>query len=313
VLTTRPATFADTRAVAALLDATTRLWVGRPTTVAQATDRLNTPGSELERDTVCVRDEAGPLVGFGHIWPGHPDLVRCFARTHPDHRGRGVGTVLQQWVVARAAELAAAPSPDRPRTIDTTTWPGDTEAEVLLTSFGYSPERYFLTMVADLATVDPPAVPDPEGIVVRAFRLGDEDAVYAAYLESFAEHWGTGRPGSAEWWGERRDQASAGFDPDLWLVAEEAGEVAGFVVAREQPDASGVVHGYVGDLGVRPAWRGRRLGEALLTRSLRAFRDRGLPYASLHVDAENTTGAVRLYTKAGMRPQPSFTVWQRPI
>ena len=90
-------------------------------------------------------------------------------------------------------------------------------------------------------------------------------------------------------------------------------ELVGFAIARTQPDSEGVTHGYVGDLGVRPPWRGRGLGEALLKRSLDSFRECGIPYATLDVDTENTSGAVRLYTQAGMRPRPSFTIWEQPL
>jgi ribosomal protein S18 acetylase RimI-like enzyme len=207
----------------------------------------------------------------------------------------------------------ADPIGEPPRTLDTTTWPGDTEAEALLGSFGYAPARYYLTMVIHFAATVPAPAPLPAGIEVRSLGEGDDEPLFAAYLESFAEHWGFEHPPATEWWAERRFRPSAGFDPGLWLVAVEDGEIVGFVVARAQEDADGVRHGYVGDVGVRPAWRGRRVAEALLTRSLATFAGRGLPYASLHVDAENVSGALRLYTKVGMEPRPSFTIWQRPL
>ena len=58
--------------------------------------------------------------------------------------------------------------------------------------------------------------------------------------------------------------------------------------------------GHVNILGVRPGWRRRGLGRALLLHSFRELRDRGRLKADLGVDAENTTGAVRLYERAGM-------------
>ena len=55
------------------------------------------------------------------------------------------------------------------------------------------------------------------------------------------------------------------------------------------------------------------IGFALLTRMLARFTANGLPAASLDVDAANLTGALRLYAKAGMRPQPNFTVWSKQL
>jgi ribosomal protein S18 acetylase RimI-like enzyme len=72
-------------------------------------------------------------------------------------------------------------------------------------------------------------------------------------------------------------------------------------------------YGCIGSMGVRPAWSGRGVAEALRNHSFAAFRTRDVPHVALHVDAENTTGAVRLYTKVGMEPHPRFTVWSRPV
>ena len=33
----------------------------------------------------------------------------------------------------------------------------------------------------------------------------------------------------------------------------------------------------------------------------------------LHVDVDNLTRALRLYTRAGMLPDPRFVVWERPL
>jgi mycothiol synthase len=216
-------------------------------------------------------------------------------------------------VRTRAGVLTDAPVGETPRTLSTTSWPGDTGAEDLLAASGLRPARYYLVMAMELSADAPSPVPPPEGVVLRAFRDDDAEGLYAAYLESFADHWGFEHPTPHEWWGERRESAASGFDPDLWHVATSGAEIVGFSVTRMRADSDGLTHGYVGDLGVRPAWRGRGLGEALLTRSLETYRDRGVPYVTLDVDAENTSGAVRLYTKVGMETRPSFTIWERPL
>ena len=58
--------------------------------------------------------------------------------------------------------------------------------------------------------------------------------------------------------------------------------------------------GWIGVLGVRPRWRRRGLATALLHQSFRDFRRRGATRVGLGVDAENMTGAVRLYERVGM-------------
>jgi len=57
--------------------------------------------------------------------------------------------------------------------------------------------------------------------------------------------------------------------------------------------------------------RGEGLGLALLRQTFVEFHRRGRRRVSLHVDVDNLTGALRLYTRAGMSPDPRLVVWQR--
>ena len=52
---------------------------------------------------------------------------------------------------------------------------------------------------------------------------------------------------------------------------------------------------------MRPPWRGRGVGKALLLASFHQLREAGKPRTVLGVDAANPTGATRLYANAGMR------------
>jgi ribosomal protein S18 acetylase RimI-like enzyme len=116
----------------------------------------------------------------------------------------------------------------------------------------------------------------------------------------------------ADWWNGNRDAPNAGFDPTLWFLALDGATIAGFSICRErEEDAENV--GWVSLLGVRPRWRGRGLGEALLSHSLALLRARGLGRAALNVDVDNTTGALRLYEKVGMNPVAAFTIWSKRI
>ena len=57
--------------------------------------------------------------------------------------------------------------------------------------------------------------------------------------------------------------------------------------------------GYTDLLGVRRAWRGRRLAGALLGAAMAAYRADGMEYAELGVDTANPSGAHRLYAGLG--------------
>ena len=117
--------------------------------------------------------------------------------------------------------------------------------------------------------------------------------MFDAFTESFSEHWGHEHPDEKGWWWGERDSPGSGFDPSLWTIARMGDEVVGFVLARVHA-REGHSEGYVSQIGVRPRWRGKRLGHTLLTYVLWQLRSRGLQAASLDVDAANVTDALRL-------------------
>lgn len=69
----------------------------------------------------------------------------------------------------------------------------------------------------------------------------------------------------------------------------------------------------MGALGVRPAWRGRGLGRALLVHAFGDFHRRGERRVGLGVDSENATGATRLYESVGMHVDQETVVWEKVL
>ncbi len=66
-------------------------------------------------------------------------------------------------------------------------------------------------------------------------------------------------------------------------------------------------------LGVRRQWRKRGIGLALLRHSFGEFYRRGKRMAGLGVDAENLTGALRLYENAGMHVHLAFDHFEKEL
>ncbi|HET7856133.1 MAG TPA: GNAT family N-acetyltransferase [Gaiellaceae bacterium] len=135
----------------------------------------------------------------------------------------------------------------------------------------------------------------PEGFAVRPLQEGDERRVYRAQMDAFADTWGFTEAPFETWshWalGEH-------FQPEHWFVVESGDDVAAIAECRV-PEAEPEM-GWVDILGVPPAYRRRGLATALLQHVFRHFAARGLEKVGLSVDAENPTGAVRLYERAGM-------------
>ena len=213
-------------------------------------------------------------------------------REHPERRelggARALLTTAEEWARSHAAPgalLRGAPDAQ------------DVSLQELYEEVGFRTIRHSFDMHIDLAP-KPPEPAWPGGIAVRSFVQGEDDErVYDADMEAFQDHWEFAPEPFDEYRVQYLDHP--GFDPSLAFLAEGGGQIAGYCLCRVH--ASGdPAHGYVSSLAVRRPWRRRGLGLALLQHAFGEFRRRGMTQASLDVDGENLTGAVRLYERAGM-------------
>jgi ribosomal protein S18 acetylase RimI-like enzyme len=176
----------------------------------------------------------------------------------------------------------------------------------------YRLTRRFLLMRRSLEEpVEPPRW--PAGVELRPFRR-DHDApgVHAALAEAFADHYGPPFDPYETWFHLLFVQPTLAFRDDLIIVAWSGDEIAGALIAaaaaQEAPGG-----GYVAELGVRRAYRGRGLGRALLLESFERLRAAGRVAVVLHVDANSETGADGLYRRVGMREQRMYASWLPPV
>jgi mycothiol synthase len=202
-------------------------------------------------------------------------------------KGRGLGTEIlergEAFMRAEKAEkiLAGVPEPDA-------------AARALFESHGYREVRRFYEMAIEL-TAEPPEAVLPAGLVVGELHDDEYPAFYEALNESFAEHWEWHPTPYDEWFELRKGQHRDEHGP-VWFVVRDGDELA--AVTRNDANVAG--GGYVGAIGVRPAWRGKGLGKALLQRTFGEFWRRGTTRVTLDVDSQNATGAVALYERVGM-------------
>jgi len=290
----------------ALLDACEAAVTGEPRphqldVVAEAA----LPGHDLARDFLLIATDVGTLAAFGWLLGFDSGNSVCEPNVHPEHTRSGLEGPLLTALEERAAEHAASIGvASRARV---SVWCEDVEHErrALLLGRGYRKVRDFFIMRIDLAKgFDAAAV--PEGVEIRAFHSGrDERTLYEATQEAFAEHFNF-EPESfddfvAEWTG--RDVV-----PGLWLVAWDGDDVAGEVAAvRRERDV------YIESVSVRKPWRGRGLALAMLLLEFEGLHARGLDDVFLGVDAENATGAVQLYERAGMHVWRRFELFERMV
>lgn len=298
----RPATRADAAAITEMFIEQETLMNGDPeSTVEDLYDDWSTPGLDMERDTWVIFRGA-ELAGYVVIVKSiPPDIYVAYGGVRPSHHGNGLGTFLFESVERRAAEIAGGAASVR-QWIDAK----DEAAIAIVKGRGYSFVRRFWRMDAPLYA-EPAEGSDPEGITIRTFAQGqDERTAHVVLEKAFAEHWGY-TPRSYEESATARWEAEW-FRPDLSLVAEAGGEMVAVCINGPRFD-----DGYVEDIGVLPEWRGRGIAEALLRRSFSIFRELGFKRASLNVDSDNSTGAMRLYERVGMEPGTCYDVYEARI
>jgi mycothiol synthase len=215
-------------------------------------------------------------------------------------KGRGLGTEILDRGEAFARDAGA-------KKILTGTLEPDSAGRSLFESRGYREVRRFYKMAIELA--EEPSEPTlPAGLVVDELREGEYEAFYETLNEAFAEHWEWHPKPYEEWIERRRGQHRDAHGP-IWFVVRDGNEIV--AVIRNDPDVAG--GGYVGAIGVRPAWRGKGLGKALLQRTFAEFWRRGTTRVTLDVDSENATGAVTLYERVGMHVDSCGVAFEKTL
>jgi mycothiol synthase len=231
---------------------------------------------------------------------------------HPAWRLRGLGRamLLQAW--RRAGERRVAANPDAARYMQIFAHEAEAGSLALAHRFGYTPVRYAYKMKRDLA-VPIPDLALPGGLELRPALPEHRRPIWEAAREAFRDHWGY-TPWPEEVF--QRFLTFPHYDLGLWRVAWDGDEIAGMVlnyINEEENTRFGRRRGYTEDISVRRPWRRRGLARALIARSLAALKERGMTEAALGVDAENRTGALRLYEGLGYTPVNTMTVFRRPV
>ena len=294
----RPITPDDFPALAAFLAEDETHLFGRPSRVGVADVTAWLFGPDLTSDT-WLFEEDGRLVAAGWV-EKHHDTGIAIGIVHRERRGRGLGSEL----VDRSEERLRALGVGR---VHAVTLAPDAAAGPLLTGRSYREVRRFWEMTIELGDDPPPEPLLAEGFWIESFSSELARAFHGALEEAFAEHWEYQPEPFEEWW--ERQVARPDHDPSLWFVVRTGEDVA--AATRNDPERSG--GGWIGALGVRADWRGRGLAKALLLRSFREFHQRGQRRVGLGVDAENTTGATKLYESVGMVVDSEQVVWEKVL
>ena len=316
--TARGATMDDVEPSIALINRWSRSVLGwdESAQVEGVRTEWTSPGFDPSEDIRLVFAPNGEMAAYIEVWttgkpPIHPWI---WGRVDPNYEDKGIGTWLLHWAESRALRvLSTLPNELRfaPRL---GIWRQAEKPKKLFEDFGYQYIRSSYHMLIEM-DVPGPEPEFPDGITLRTFHPEmDAKAVYRADIDAFRDHFGFVEQPFEE--GFQRFKHfmidCEDFDPSLWFLAMDGDEIVGVNLCRpnafDDPDM-----GWVGSLGVRRQWRKRGIGLALLRHSFHEFYRRGKRKVGLGVDAQNLTGALRLYENAGMRIHRAFDNYEKEL
>lgn len=307
----RPPTMDDAPAVSELINICDIDMSGETSSgVEDLVDNWKSPHLDLAHDAWLVLTLGGQVVGY-ETCEEHQHIGQIFVDgyVHPEFLGQGIGTYLLRRGEARAHEHIASYPEDVRISVRAGVYANDVAAAALFDAEGYHTIRHFWWMSINM-TEPPSAAEWPTGISVRTLVRGqDERAVHQTVMEAFRDHWGS-VPVPFDEWLKTRTGATF-FDPSLWFLAvdDATGELAGVAMCRYR----GEDNAWVGTLAVLRPWRKQGLGMALLKHSFGEFYQRGSRKVGLGVDAQNPTGATRLYERAGMEIAQRFDTFEKEL
>jgi mycothiol synthase len=267
------------------------------------------------RDMI-IAEVDGQIISYNRaFWDQQEDGTRIytvFGYLLPEWRRKGIGAAMLAHGEGRVREIATEHPRDMPRFFQSFVLDSEKGAIALMESAGYTSIRYAFDMKRDLSEPFPDA-PMPPGLEVRPVKDENLRAMWEADNEAFRDHWGY-VPGT-----EVRYQSwltQQNFNPSLFKVAWDGDQIAGAVqnfLNKEENEEYNRKRGYTEGIFVRRPWRKRGLARSLIVQSMKMFKEMGMTETALGVDAENLSGALRVYESCGYRQVKKSIIYRKPL
>ncbi|GAA4403634.1 hypothetical protein GCM10023168_15340 [Fodinibacter luteus] len=245
------------------------------------------PSFDLATDSIGIL-EAEQFVAAAEVTRGG---TRAEGAVHPAVRGRGLGSWLLRWTESRARTMGAT-------TVGQTTPDGSAAQRLLLTQ-GYrlGHTSWVLELPEGREVGERPL---PAGYSLATGDAVDrERAAYEVIQEAFGEWAGRERESFEDW--AATTVRRPGTQPWQLRVVEHDRSVVGASFTILDSQGSGYVH----QLAVDRAHRGRGLAQAMLADAFGLARAEGATRSELSTDSR--TGALDLYLKVGMEVTQTWT------
>jgi GNAT superfamily N-acetyltransferase len=276
---------------------------------------LSRMGFDSQKD-VLIAEIAGKVIGWSQVMRAQDQfgkgIYRHFVDVLPDWYGKGIRAVMLRHNEQRLREIAEAYPADIPCAFQSGAADSEKDWISVLTGEGYSAFRYSFKMVRP-SLEDIPDFPLPEGVEVRPVKSEHYQAIIDAWNEAIKDMKSL-VPLSNEFF--QVFQKLPIFDPSIWQIAWHENTVVGTVmnyINEQENKEYNRKRGYVEGISVQRPWRGKGIAKALIARSLKLLKDRGMTEAALGVDAENPSGAVHLYQKTGFKVHKKSATYRKPM
>jgi mycothiol synthase len=264
---------------------------------------LNNPQLDRQNNVRCWEDATGELIGYAWLGLMPPsDILEGFLwfRIHPQARDTDLPPTLITW----AETQLQAQAQNRPTRLRIHAAENDTYRNKLLESWGFTLTRYFFSLSRSL--LDPIPKPQiPSSFTLRTSQgLAEMTTLQDLYNQSFRDHWNF-HPVPLSQLRYEIDRPQYRNDLNLLAITPDQTPVA-FCYSKILSDPT---TGEIAVLGVLPAYRRRGLGRSLLLESLQRLQGAAVITAKLGVDADNLSGAVKLYTSVGFQRDRTTLYW----
>jgi len=276
-------------------------------------DPERAPSKEL---LICEID--GRMVAFAEAFlvEKSDQQLKCYQYAHvlPEFRGEGLREALLRYNEKKLRE-AVSHRPSQGKVVFQS-WalnePNDWQR--ILSSENYE-EKWHVLEMARPNLEDIPDAPLPEGLTVRKINEEDYRKVWDASKDAFMD-----QPWSdPKLWDEahyRQWLEHPQFEPELWQIAWDGDKVVGSVqnfIDREENRTFGRMRGHTERVFVAPSWRGKGVAKALLARSLRLLKEKGMTEAMLDTEEANVYEAYKVYQRMGYEIVYQFAFYEKPL
>lgn len=278
-------------------------------------DFENFTESDPKRD-IIIAEKDGIIVGYSQVWwaPDPSGIMQYVfsVNVSPELRTTRLGDVMLEWCEARSHENSRAHDPAIKKLFNVAMLDKMEYFSRLLQNHGYWVYRHGLSMLRpDLENI--PEFSLPEGLEIKDIQPEHHEKIRLAWNEACRDMRGQIPIPPHEWemWSKRPS-----FDPTLWSIAWQGDEVIGTVFGMINPEANELnsrKRGMTEFISTRKDWRGRGVAKALMARTMKLLRERGMTECALGVDEENPSGARHLYVKMGFKVTGRATFYRKEL